>query len=133
MWAHYYDRWANVTLSQIKIDLVELMPALARFVPPASVLDKHVYSPWTEGQLDAFLQGTDITTLIITGGETDICVLGTVLGAVDRGYRVVLVADAICSSADETHDALMKLYRSRFNEQIEIASTDEVMRSWTSH
>lgn len=31
-----------------------------------------------------------------------------VLGAVDRGYRVVLVTDAICSSADQTHDALME-------------------------
>jgi nicotinamidase-related amidase len=132
MWAHYYERWASVTLSQINVSLVELMPALARFVPPASVVDKRVYSPWTEGQLDVLLRGTHITTLVITGGETDVCVLATVLGAVDRGYRVVLVTDAVCSSADETHDALMKLYRLRFNEQIEIATAGEVKGSWSS-
>jgi nicotinamidase-related amidase len=131
-WAHYYKRWADVTLSQIDIELIELVPSLTRFVPPATVLDKRVYSPWTEGRLDAILQDTNITALVITGGETDVCVLATVLGAVDRGYRVVLVTDAICSSTDETHDALMKLYRLRFNEQIELANAAEVIESWRS-
>lgn len=129
-WARYYRRWAEVTLTRIDISLIELMPPLARFVPPATVLDKHVYSPWTEGRLDAWLRGANVDTLVITGGETDICVLATVLGAVDRGFRTVLVTDAVCSSADETHDALMEVYRSRFTEQIEIAMTEEVLANW---
>jgi nicotinamidase-related amidase len=49
--------------------------------------------------------------LIVNGGETDVCVLATVLGAIDRGYRVVVASDAICSSADETHDASLRLYQ----------------------
>ena len=43
---------------------------------------------------------------MITGAETDVCVLATVLGAVDYGYRVVLVTDAVCSHSDTGHDAL---------------------------
>ena len=74
-WARYYRRWANVTLAQIDVGLIDLVPQLARFVPPARQLDKHVYSPWTEGQLDALLNGTGVDTLVITGGETDVCVL----------------------------------------------------------
>jgi nicotinamidase-related amidase len=58
-------------------------------------------------------------TVIITGGETDVCVLATVLGAIDWGFRVILVTDAICSSADETHDAIMNVYLNRFGEQTE--------------
>lgn len=130
MWARYYRRWAEVTLARIDADLVELMPSLAKFVPPAQVLDKHVYSPWTEGQLDTMLRGSDVDTLIITGGETDVCVLSTVLGAIDRGFRTVLVTNAICSSADETHDALIELYHSRFSEQVEAATIEEVLESW---
>ncbi|WP_348629899.1 hypothetical protein [Mesorhizobium sp. M7D.F.Ca.US.004.03.1.1] len=57
MWASYYRRWAEVTLSHIDPGLIELMPQLARFVPPAKLVDKHVYSPWTEGHLDALLHG----------------------------------------------------------------------------
>jgi nicotinamidase-related amidase len=129
-WARYYRRWAEVTLANIDTALVDLMPALSRFAPPARILDKHVYSPWTEGRLDGMLRGSGVDTLIITGGETDVCVLATVLGAIDRGYRVVLVTDAICSSADQTHDALMELYRSRFTEQVEAVSVEEVLSEW---
>jgi nicotinamidase-related amidase len=129
-WARYYRRWAEVTLANIDAELIELVPTLARFVPPAKTLDKHVYSPWTEGRLDAMLTGSGIDTLIITGGETDVCVLATVLGAIDRGYRTVLVTDAICSSADQTHDALMELYRSRFSEQVEAVPMEEVLSNW---
>ncbi|RWI22107.1 MULTISPECIES: cysteine hydrolase family protein [unclassified Mesorhizobium] len=130
MWARYYRRWAEVTLANIDAGLVDLMPSLARFVPPARTLDKHVYSPWTEGRLDAMLNGSGIDTLVITGGETDVCVLATVLGAIDRGFRVVLATDAICSSVDQTHDALMELYRSRFSEQVEAVRIEEVLENW---
>lgn len=130
MWARYYRRWAEITLSNIDPGLVDLMPSLERFVPPAKVLDKRVYSPWTEGHLDALLGSSGKDTLIITGGETDVCVLATVLGAIDRGFRTVLVRDAICSSADQTHDALMELYSSRFSEQVELVSVEEVLGQW---
>ncbi|TIU93703.1 MAG: hypothetical protein E5W01_03215 [Mesorhizobium sp.] len=33
--ARYYRRWAEGTLANIDAGLVELMPSLARFVPPA--------------------------------------------------------------------------------------------------
>jgi nicotinamidase-related amidase len=130
MWANYYRRWASVTLANIDPSLVDLMPSLAQFTPPAKLLDKRVYSPWTEGRLDAMLGGTGIETLIITGGETDVCVLATVLGAVDRGFRVILVTDAVCGSTDETHDALMEVYHSRFREQIEAVTMQETLESW---
>jgi nicotinamidase-related amidase len=54
-----------------------------------------------------------VTTLIVTGAETDVCVLSTVLAAVDLGYRIIVVKDGLCSSADESHDALLGLYARR--------------------
>jgi nicotinamidase-related amidase len=130
MWRRYYRRWENVTLSRMPAGEIDLVPELARFAPPATVLDKAVYSPWTEGRLDALVQATGIRTVVVTGGETDICVLAAILGAVDRGLRVVLVDDAICSSSDDTHEALMRLYRHRFSHQVEIAETEEVLSAW---
>jgi nicotinamidase-related amidase len=56
------------------------------------------------------LQQRWVDTLIVTGAETDVCVLATVLGAVDFGYGTVVVKDALCSSADESHDAILALY-----------------------
>lgn len=129
-WRRYYQRWADITLENLEANAVRLVPALERFAPPAKILDKHVYSPWTEGGLDAFLSGSDIDTLVITGGETDVCVLASALGGIDRGYRVVLVGDALCSFIDETHDALMELYLTRFTEQLEVTTVDDVLETW---
>ena len=58
------------------------------------------------------------------------CVLATVLGAIDRGYRVVIARDAICSSTDQTHDALLGLYQSRFRQQIETSTVNEIIEAW---
>lgn len=129
-WKRYYRKWESLTLRRIAPDLVDLVPVLARLVPPATVLDKRVYSPWTEGRLDALLASGEIDTLVVSGGETDVCVLATVLGAIDRGYRVVIAADAVCGSADATHDAVMTLYASRFSEQVEIAGTEDILSGW---
>ena len=67
--------------------MVELMPELAHYVPPAQTLDKPVYSPWWAPDLHQRLRARDCDTLVVSGGETDMCVLATVLGAVDLGYR----------------------------------------------
>jgi nicotinamidase-related amidase len=129
-WRRYYEKWASMTLQIIGREMVELLPDLARFAPPAPIVDKKVYSPWTEGNLDALLAGSSVHTTVISGAETDICVLATALGAIDRGYRVVLVTDALCSSSDETHDALMTFYRQRLAQQVETADTDTVLGNW---
>lgn len=56
--------------------------------------------------------------------------LASVLEAVDRGFRVIVVEDGLCSSSDKGHDALMTLYRTRFAEQIELVTLDEARGLW---
>jgi nicotinamidase-related amidase len=129
-WKHYYQRWPSMTLERLSPGAIDLVPDLARLVPPAQVVDKHVYSPWMDTTLHVMLQGRGVDTLVITGSETDVCVLATVLGAVDRGYRVVVASDAICSSADETHDASLRLYQGRYGQQVELATTEQIVMHW---
>ncbi|AZO48743.1 MAG: isochorismatase family protein [Mesorhizobium sp.] len=130
-WKRYYDRWASMTMSELDPEMIELLPSLMRHSPPATVLDKHIYSPWFEGRLRNFLAQHRIDTLVITGGETDVCVLATVLGAIDFGYRVVLVTDALCSTSDATHDALLTVYHQRFAQQVETVEMETILSEWT--
>src|SRR3954471_20913070 len=44
MWQRYYQRWHNTTQEHIDPQLLELMPSLARLVPPATTIDKARYS-----------------------------------------------------------------------------------------
>ena len=88
------------------------------------------YSAFAGPRLLAHLRQRRADALLVSGSETDVCVLATVLGAVDMGYRVILVRDAVCSSSDEGHDMLMRLYHNRFSEQIETADAETILSCW---
>lgn len=128
MWRDYFRRWQGLSEQP---ELFELLPPLRDLVPPALVIDKPVYSAFTGHRLQDMLQARKADTLVVTGAETDICVLSTVLGAIDHGYRVVVVEDALCGSVDQTHDALMAFYHQRLGQQVEIADLEAVLAAWT--
>jgi nicotinamidase-related amidase len=130
-WRDYYRQWREVTRERLDPRLLELVAPLAELSPPAITLDKKFYSAFAGTRLAQGLARRGVTTLIVTGGETDVCVLATVMAAVDRGYRVVLPTDALCSARDKTHDALLTLYRERFSLQIETTSSERVLEEWS--
>ncbi|HEY6979486.1 isochorismatase family cysteine hydrolase [Reyranella sp.] len=129
-WRDYYRRWHAMTRDTLDQRLLQLAEPLRALVPPARVCDKAVYSAFAHAGLVRWLRMQHADTLIVTGGETDVCVLATVMAAVDHGFHVVLPTDALCSARDATHDALLMLYRQRFERQITTASTEEVARVW---
>ena len=94
------------------------------------MIDKTRYSAFAEPGLITHLRRRGADTLIVSGSETDVCVLATVLDAVDIGYRVIVVRDAICSSSDEGHEMLMRLYHTRYTEQIETADGETILGRW---
>jgi nicotinamidase-related amidase len=129
-WRRYFEHWREFTGERIDPRWIELLPPLAALVPPAAVVDKDVYSPFATPELVQLLRRRNADCLVITGAETDVCVLAAVLAALDHGYRIVLPVDAMCSASDRTHDALLTLYRERFNQQIETTDTATVVENW---
>lgn len=129
-WQRYCERWRDLTMERIDPHWLDLVPPLAALTPPAEIVDKRLYSPFSEPKLPDLLRRRGTDALFITGAETDVCVLAAVLDAVDLGYRVVLVTDAVCSSSDATHDALLTLYRNRFGQQIETVTSEALLAGW---
>lgn len=89
-----------------------------------------MYSAFGNVRLAPWLESQGVDTLIVSGGETDVCVLATVMSAIDLGYGIVLATDAWCSASDRTHDALMTLYRERFSQQLAMAMTVQILEAW---
>lgn len=129
-WRAYYQRWPKMTRAQLPEEMLEIVPLLRRYIPPATELNKTIYSPWLQTELHPGLTRQGVDTLIVTGGETDICVLATVMGAIDLGYRVILPTDAVFGSADQTHDAALTLYQSRFGQQLTACTTQDLLDNW---
>lgn len=126
-WRDYYTKWSVMTGDLLPADLLDLPHRLSRLVPPARVFDKAVYSPWMTGQLFLAFQTEAVQTIVITGGETDMCVLATVMGAIDLGFHVVVLSDAICSGTDETHDKIIDVLAERFSVQLTLMDTDRFL------
>lgn len=128
-WQRYYEKWWMMTGEHIRRELTEVIPEFAAYMPPAQDFLKYTYSPWTDGRLHKAFVREGVETLVISGGETDVCVLATVLGAIDLGYRVFLISDGVCSGSDETHDASLVLLRGRFAAQLTLVTTEELLIS----
>jgi len=130
-WQDYYRHWRAMTRENLDLALLDLVEPLARLCPPALLCDKATYSAFSNRMLRPWLTEQGIRTLIVAGGETDVCVLATVMQALDLGYRIVLAADALCSVNDSTHDALMLLYGRRYSQQVRTATTAEILSAWS--
>ncbi|UWU66094.1 cysteine hydrolase family protein [Bradyrhizobium sp. NC92] len=129
-WQAYFRRWRQATRRHLPSSALEVVPALARFVPPAAMIDKPAYSAFSNPGLASLLVEKNVGTVVISGAETDVCVLSTVLSAVDLGFRIVIIEDALCSSSDVGHDALMTMYRTRFHGQVDLVTAEELGEIW---
>ena len=62
---------------------------------------KHGYDAFFETDLHAYLKQNHVQTLVVCGLLTGVCVLNSVFGAFNRGYRVLLVGNC-CSDRTKT-------------------------------
>lgn len=97
----------------------EIHPELAP-LPGELVIKKHRYNSFYATDLEIVLRGLGVETLVLVGMTTECCVLGTARGALERGFRSVVVSDACAScdypdlgvgamSADEMHLAALRV------------------------
>jgi nicotinamidase-related amidase len=126
-WRRLYQRWHSMTIDKLGPENVELVPELKPFQHRSRVVDRGTYSPWTSRRLRMELQQRATLAVVISGVEVDMCVLAAVLGAIDRGYRTILLTDAVHSSAPSSQDAVLSLLQSRFSEQLELVSTERFL------
>lgn len=74
------------------------VPELKAVFPGGQVEhNKMIFGLCDNPEIMAAVEATGRKTAVLTGLETDVCVLHSALGLLDRGYRVVAVKDAVGS------------------------------------
>ena len=71
------------------------MPAGAEHVRKATRPEVDAYSGFSGTDLAARLRGRDVRRVFVGGPATDYCVLNTVRDAVEEGFEVVVLGDAV--------------------------------------
>jgi nicotinamidase-related amidase len=130
-WQIYYRHWKSVLGHRIGADVLDLIEPLRRFTPPARIIDKYVHSAFEAPRFQETLDELEADTIVFSGVETDVCVLATALTAIDRGYRTILISDAIASSSPGGHRASLDGIYPRFDQQVELIDTDTLLKAWT--
>ena len=77
------------------------------------VIDKPGKGAFYATSLGDDLKAHDISTLLVCGVTTEVCVNTTVREANDRGYRCVVLADGCASYFPEFHDMGLKMIKAQ--------------------
>lgn len=101
-WVDYFDRW-----SACRYEADSPVWGFTGEVPvDGVVISAPTFSKWG-AELEAATQAAEC--LVISGVATDCCVLSTVLGAVDAGKKVIVVADACAGITPAAHQQALDL------------------------
>ncbi|MGW5851449.1 cysteine hydrolase [Streptomyces sp. NPDC055254] len=88
----------------------------------------HGLSPMAGTDLDALLRNLGVRTLVVTGVSSNIAIPNTVFDAVNRGYRVVVPADAI---AGVPASCTAEVIRNSLALVATITTTEALLARWT--
>jgi nicotinamidase-related amidase len=98
--------------------------------PDELVVTKSHYDAFNGTPLDAALRARDVTHLVLTGTMTDICVLATVVGAMNREYRMTVVEDATATLGPEIQRASLDIIRRAYGRVLTTRQVVEEIDRW---
>ena len=126
-WQNYYKFWHQVTKEEAGEGWLALHPNLQKFAHSENTFDKTTYDAFASGSFRSSIKRANPSALVFSGIETDVCVLATVLTAVDLSYRTIVVKDAVISSDLNSHNACFEFLFPRYSQQIEIAKVTDIL------
>jgi nicotinamidase-related amidase len=129
-WRRFYQESLSMLAETLPPKSFDLVPELQEFVSSAHVADRYVFNAFGSPKLNPLLASLKSDTLIISGVEADVCVLATALSAIDFGYRLIFLSDAIASSIKTGRQCVLEGILPRFEQQVEVVQTETVLRSW---
>lgn len=89
------------------------------------IVSKHRFDGFYETDLQTILAGLGVRRLIVVGIQTQFCVRETVVGAVERGYDVTVLSDAVTTDDPAVHAANLHDMR---NMGAEVMTVEEYLR-----
>lgn len=98
--------------------------------PGELVIRKHWYDAFAGTPLDGALRARQVTSLVVTGTMTDICVLATVMGAFNREYRVTLVEDGVATLWPEIQRATLDIVGRAFGRVVPAKAVADELSAW---
>jgi len=75
----------------------------------STTFQKNYFDLCKEKEIRQFLRRLKRRQIIVTGCETDVCVLQSCLGLLSLGYEVYIVEELLFSSSEDVHSAIARM------------------------
>jgi ureidoacrylate peracid hydrolase len=98
--------------------------------PDEPVIAKRWYDAFAGSALDGTLRARGVTSLIVTGTMTDVCVLATVIGAFNREYRVTVVEDGVATLWPEIQKAALDIVARAYARVVSSQQVIDTVSGW---
>lgn len=98
--------------------------------PDEAVVRKRWYDAFAGSPLDGVLRARGVTSLVITGTMTDICVLATVVGAFTREYRITVVEDGVATLWPEIQRATLDIIGRAYGRVVSSRQVADDIAAW---
>jgi nicotinamidase-related amidase len=99
--------------------------------PGELVVRKRGYDAFAGTPLDGALRARNVTSLVVAGTMTDICVLATVIGAFHREYRVTVVEDGVSTLWPEIQRATLDIIGRAYGRLATAKEISDQISSWS--
>ncbi len=100
-WKNYNEVFSHINKNEECLEIIEGLQSIEKVV-----FTKTTYSAFNSGSALEYIQTHGYTDVLITGVQTEFCVLGTILTAVDAGVSVTFIPDACAGSSSILNKAV---------------------------
>jgi nicotinamidase-related amidase len=107
----------------------EVIDALAPR-PDEPVIRKRWYDAFAGSALDGTLRARGVTSLVVTGTMTDVCVLATVTGAFNREYKITVVEDGVSTLWPEIQRATLDIVSRSYGRVVSSEKVRDAVAAW---
>ena len=97
--------------------------------PEEHVVIKKGFGGFHQTELDTILRNYGVTTCVMSGVTTCICVSTTIRGGTELNYRMLIAKDAIAEAQREAHEAELKIFQRCYGD---VLSSDEIIAMLSS-
>ncbi|HSD10259.1 MAG TPA: cysteine hydrolase [Candidatus Binatia bacterium] len=95
--------------------------------PGAPVFRKQRADAFSNPELDQFLRSRAVDHLVLAGASAEASIYYTAEGAMNRGYKVKVLGDAVAAASDARRDHALEALR---REGAELSDSEQVLAEW---
>jgi nicotinamidase-related amidase len=106
----------------------EIVPELWSEPSDLTSLRMHGVSPFGGTDLDGLLRNMEVHTLVVTGVSVNLGIIGLAIEAVNLGYEVLVVRDAVTGVGSEYVE---DVFANTLRLIARVANVDDVIGAWT--